>query len=297
MRILLLLVAGCDHGHLQIHDSDLGDTDVADTDTDADSDADTDADTDSDADSDTDTGGDPDHWRPEPGTSWQIQLTGRIDTTIDATMYDVDLFDATDPVLQAFRNDGRVVVCYFSAGSYEDWRPDAADFPDAVRGEPLQGWPGEWWLDIRSRDVRRIMEARMDLAVERGCDAVDPDNVDGYSNQTGFDLTPDDQLDYNRFLADAAHARGLAVGLKNDVDQIEALVESFDFQVNESCLEYHECNKLAPFTNAGKAAFHIEYVDRWDQAEALAQEVCGQGPNLDTLVKTWDLDAQRLACP
>ena len=32
-----------------------------------------------------------------------------------------------------------------------------------------------------------------------GCDGVEPDNVDGYVNDTGFDLTAGDQLDFNRF--------------------------------------------------------------------------------------------------
>lgn len=44
-----------------------------------------------------------------------------------------------------------------SAGSYENWRPDAADFPAADVGAPLAGWAGEKWLNIRSTAVRAIM--------------------------------------------------------------------------------------------------------------------------------------------
>src|SRR5687767_3273706 len=71
-------------------------------------------------------------WQPAPGTSWQWQLTGTIDTSLDVVMYDVDLFDAPDDVLTRLRADQRIVICYFSAGSHEDWRPDAADFPAAA---------------------------------------------------------------------------------------------------------------------------------------------------------------------
>ena len=238
----------------------------------------------------------PDCWQPAPGTSWQIQFTGALDTSLDVQMYDLDLFDAPAATLQELEADGRALVCYFSAGSYEEWRDDAAAFPDEALGEPLEGWEGEWWLDIRHPEVRAIMEVRLDEAVARGCDAVDPDNVNAYTNESGFPLTATEQLSYNRFLADAAHARGLAVGLKNDVEQIAELVDWFDFQLNEECASYSECGLLAPFTQAGKAAFHIEYVDAWADAEALAAEVCGLGPSLDTLIKTWDLGAERLAC-
>ena len=233
-------------------------------------------------------------WQPAPGTTWQIQYSGTLDTSLDVEVYNIDLFDTTAAQLSALSD--RVVLCYFSAGSYEDWRDDAEDFPESTLGRPLDGWPGEWWLDIRDPSVRQIMEARLDLALSRGCTGVDPDNVNGWQNPTGFDLTQADQLEYNRWLADAAHSRGLSVGLKNDQSQAAELLDWFDWAVNEECVAYQECGDYALFTDADKAVFHIEYVDDWADAEALADEVCGQGPNLDTLIKQWDLGVERLAC-
>ncbi len=58
------------------------------------------------------------------------------------------------------------------------------------------------------------MLRRLDLAVTKGCDGVEPDNMDGYANDSGFPLTAEDQLTFNRFIANEAHRRGLAVGLK-----------------------------------------------------------------------------------
>ena len=156
---------------------------------------------------------------------------------------------------------GRKVVCYFSAGSGENWRPDYASIPAAALGKDLDGWPGEKWLDTRNAGVQAVMRARLDRAKAMGCDGVDPDNVDGYSNDTGFPLTAATQLAYDRFLATEAHARGLAVGLKNDVDQVNDLVASFDFAVNESCFEYSECDKVVPFISAGKSVLNVEYGD------------------------------------
>lgn len=202
----------------------------------------------------------PTPWRPTPGTSWQIQFSGALDTSRDVAMYDLDLFDTPDAVFDQLHADGRRVMCYFSAGSWEDWRPDAGDFPAAVLGDNLAGWPGERWLDVSRLDLLGpIMEARLDLAVARGCDGVDPDNVDGYANDTGFDLTAAQQRRYNTFLAERAHERGLSVGLKNDLNQVRALVPLFDWALNEQCFHFNECSLLLPFVDRGKAVFGIEY--------------------------------------
>lgn len=235
-------------------------------------------------------------WPPEPGTSWQIQYDEWVDLEVDVDVFDVDLTDTTDAQLQALRDTDRRVICYFSAGSLEDWRDDADQYPEDAIGEPLDGWEGEWWVDVRDETVREILAARLDLAVERGCDAVDPDNVDGYQNDNGLGLTAEDQLDFNRWLAAEAHDRDLLVGLKNDLGQVEALAEDFDFAVNEECVAYDECAVLEAFTGADKPVFHVEYVDDWADAEAKADEVCGVGPNLDTLIKTWELGPEWLDC-
>lgn len=200
-------------------------------------------------------------WRPTPGTSWQWQLTGTIDTTVDATMYDIDLFETPRATIDELHADGRVVVCYLSAGSWEAWRPDAANFPAAVLGEPLEApFQDERWLDVRQRAILApLMAARMDLAVAKGCDGVEPDNVDGYANATGFAITYADQLAYNRLLAEIAHARALSVGLKNNLGQIGDLVSSFDWALDEQCWQYGECDLLAPFVAQGKAVFGVEY--------------------------------------
>lgn len=231
-------------------------------------------------------------WQPAPGTSWQWQLSGTIDTSFEVEMYDIDLFDAPQNVIDELHENGRIVICYFSAGSYEEWRPDAGDFPPAVIGSPLDGWPGEAWLDIRNTAaLSPIMAARLDMAVEKKCDGVEPDNVDGYANESGFPLTAQDQITYNTWLAAEAHTRGLSIGLKNDLDQVETLVTHFDWALNEQCFQYEECELLLPFVQAGKAVFGVEYegntADFCPQANAL---------NFDWLQKNLELDAWRVAC-
>lgn len=232
---------------------------------------------------------------PAPETGWQWQLTGTLDTSIDVPVYDVDMIETSDAELAKLKADGRKVICYFSAGSYEPYRPDAAAFAMADLGNELDGWPGERWLDTRSAAVRDIMKARLDVAKQRGCDAVEPDNVDGYSNDSGFPLTPQTQLDYNQFIAAEAHARGMSVGLKNDLEQVAELEPFFDWALNEECFAYDECDVYTPtFIAANKAVFHAEYVDAGQLSAVCAVTKPLQ---LSTLVKNLDLDAYRLTCP
>jgi len=232
-------------------------------------------------------------WKPTPGTSWQWQLSGTIDTSLAVAMYDIDLFDAPDAVFRTLHARGIRIVCYFSAGSHEKWRADVVDLPAGVIGSQLEGWPDERWLDIRTAAVRTRMQARLALAKERGCDGVEPDNVDGYANRSGFPLTAADQLDYNRFLAREAHALGLSIGLKNDLEQVPELVAEFDWALNEECVVHDECAALQPFIAANKAVFHVEY-----GADAKASTVClaTKALRFDTLIKDLELDARRVAC-
>lgn len=224
-------------------------------------------------------------WMPAVTDTWQLQLQGKLNTSYNAAVYDLDLFDTPQATIDALKSQGKRVVCYFSAGSSENWRSDFSQFTAADMGNALDGWAGERWLDTRSANVRRIMTARMDLARSKNCDGIDPDNVDGYTNSPGLPLTAATQLDYNRFLATEAHARGLAIGLKNDIDQVAQLAGDFDFAVNEQCFQYNECGVYSAFTTQGKAVFNVEYATKWKDATRRAT-LCEKAKalNLRTLV-------------
>jgi hypothetical protein len=230
-------------------------------------------------------------WQPVPGMSWQIQYTGSLATSVNAEVFNIDLFDNPATVIAGLHALGKKVICYFSGGTYENWRPDTSSFPAAVLGRK-NGWPGERWLDVRQLSVLlSIMTARMRLAVQKGCDAVDPDNMDGYSNRTGFPLTAQDQLKYNMAIFSVAHSLGLAVSLKNDLDQVQELLPYVDFAVNEECFDHNECNLLLPFVNTGKPVFGIEYALSTNSFCSKANQM-----NFDFLKKKLSLDAVRVSC-
>jgi hypothetical protein len=239
-------------------------------------------------------------YTPPLNVTWQWQLQGEVNTVYPADIYDIDLFDSSESLIDSIQSSGRKVICYFSAGSFENWRPDASEFSQADLGSTLGGWEDEKWLDIRSANVRRIMRQRLDLAVQKGCDGVEPDNMDGYANGTGFGFTSTDQLAFNRFIASEAHGRGLSVGLKNDLDQVAQLVEYFDFSVNEQCHEFDECNLLAPFINTGKPVLNAEYQEDLIENNVKRQSLCDEAANEDfsTLILPVQLDDSfRYSCP
>lgn len=126
-------------------------------------------------------------WRPTVGQTWQIVLLQPIQldpaaTTVtpDVDIYDIDLFTNSQSTIDALHRMGKKVICYFSAGSYEPNRPDSKQFTEKDKGKGLEGWPGERWLKLDSANVRNIMSKRIDLAAQKKCDAIDPDNVDGF---------------------------------------------------------------------------------------------------------------------
>jgi hypothetical protein len=230
-------------------------------------------------------------WRPAPRTTWQWQLSTPVDQSVPAKMFDIDLFDNSASVVASLHRRGDKVICYLDAGTYENFRPDAGRFPKSVLGK-TNGWPGERWLDIRQLSVLEpIMRARFQMCKNKRFDGVEADNVDGYTNSTGFALSGADQLTYNTWLARTAHSLGLSIALKNDLDQARQLQPIFDYALDEQCFEYTECSLLRPFVAAHKAVFEVEY-------NLSPVQFCRQSRSdgFMSMRKDLNLDAKRSVC-
>ena len=235
-------------------------------------------------------------WTPGLRHTWQWQLAGDLDLSVEAEVFDLDLFETDAQTIADLHAKGSRVICYLNVGAWENWREDRVVFPDSVLGADYAGWQGERWLDIRQIDLLKpVIESRLDLCKKKGFDAVEPDNIDGYTNETGFPLTYADQLKYNLWLADEAHARGLLIGLKNDPDQVQDLVGVYDWAMTEDCFDQGWCEQMVGFVQAGKPVFAAEYTDSGVNFEHACSEAARLNFNL--IMKNMDLDAYRRVCP
>jgi hypothetical protein len=237
------------------------------------------------------------HWQPKAGASFSIVLSvapSRVTTSADVV--DLDLFETKAPVVAALKRQGKRVICYFSAGSWENWRSDKDKFPTAVKGKPIPGWPGERYVDIRNiAMLGPVMKARLSLCKQKGFDAADPDNVDVYEADSGFPLTKADAIKYMRFLAREAHARGLGIGLKNATSIAPQILDVMDFAVTEDCFEQGWCNVSKNFIDADKPVFAIEYTDNHISFPTFCRQAKRIG--LSPLLKTRNLDEREWRCP
>lgn len=235
------------------------------------------------------------YWKPSAGTSWQWQLTGSIDQTVEASVFDIDGFDTEESVVKALHARGRKVICYLSVGSYEDWRADAKSFPSAVLGNEYPGWPGERFVDIRAQALRDIIASRFDLCRQKGFDGIEPDNMDVYDANSGFPLTEQDGIDYANWLAREAHARGLNIGQKNAPALAEKLEPNFDWVLTEDCFDQGWCADVSSYVDHQKPVFMSEYTDTGVDFGAACR--WGKPKKYSPILKGRDLDAAVQFCP
>ncbi|MGE4131320.1 MAG: endo alpha-1,4 polygalactosaminidase [Bdellovibrionales bacterium] len=207
----------------------------------------------------------------QPGSPFYIQLSGTLNPAKDPAVYIVDLFGTDSATITSLKGSGKTVICSFSAGAYESGRPDASLFPPASLGNNVGG---DRWININDPAILPIMTARLDLASSKGCNGVELDAIDVYANNSGFSITTSQQSVYDQALASAARGRGLLVGLHGSPELVSQLVGHFDFGVAESCYQYSECDRYAPFAAAGKAMLLIEYTG-YSSSQCLAASASG----------------------
>jgi hypothetical protein len=222
---------------------------------------------------------------PLPGmVPWYYQLQGTLQSR-PPSIYLIDMFDSSAATIQNLKMAGHTVICVMSAGTVENWRPDANQFTAAETGRRVSGAADERWIDTRSGNVRSIMRARMDLAKSKGCHGINFDSVDGYANNTGFSLTTATQLEYNQYLAFAAHDRELILSLNNAPELAPNLSIPFDFAIAEQCFEFGECDRYSEFIKRGKPVLAAEYTAfsqaQCNQAAALQISLAYFSPQLD----------------
>jgi hypothetical protein len=235
-------------------------------------------------------------WQPAPGTSFEWILQNYDGTIPKAKAVDVDLFETSKAKVAALKAAGKKPICYISVGSWENWRPDKNDYPASIIGKPLDGWPGERYVDIRNTTLLGpILLKRMDLCVAKGFVAMEPDNLDGWQNNTGFNITRADQVRFLKWLATMAHDKGLSIGLKNVPELTADVIDRYDWALTEDCFKQRWCADSKPFIDQGKAVFAVEYTDNnIDFAKFCTQ---AKSLGLSPLLKRRGLGAWSKTCP
>ena len=215
-------------------------------------------------------------WRPASAQRLDIQLLAPFDLARPVDVLALPLFGTLPALPRELQRRGTATICYVMAGVWESWRPDAAQFPQPVVGRPRAGRADQRWLDIRKVSLHQVLERRVELCRERGVDGVLLDGLDGYADNSGFELTPAQQLTFNSWLADVAHAHGLAAGIMNALDQSVELAKSFDFLVADACLDRGDCPEIRPFLAADKPVYLLAYTNiprRMAQYCAVAESI------------------------
>ena len=251
------------------------------------------------------TGQDQWYWEispAQPGLAGLPATTGTYPAPGSANIWDTDLFQDSNtgggiptgpsPVVTAVHAAGKYSVCYVEGGAYQTGFPDdsnfaAADYGNGAKQYAMQGWSGEWWFDISgfanyaagnpatltgaAVNIAAGLDKRLGWCAVEGQDAVEVDDLDGYTNPGstgvaggGWNLTQADSAGFERWLAYDAHSHGLAIFQKNDPANAGVDEPLFDGMIIEECNSYNDpCSGSAgdasPYLAAHKPVLNAEY--------------------------------------
>ena len=233
--------------------------------------------------------------KPPLRTTWHWQLQGTVDVEVDADLVDID-FGVEQTAIAILKTEPRSVFCYMSVGTLESFRGDAGSFPSEAIGNPVEGFPDESWLDVRHPTVWERMEARLVAAERKGCDGVELDHIQNHLESTGFEITRDEQLAYDRHLYNLAHEAGLAVAFKDAPDLVADLVDYADVAISQRCHELGTCAAFDAFREAGKPLLNAEFsTEAQNDPQALCVQALADGTRTLILAEALD-NSYRVSC-
>jgi endo-alpha-1,4-polygalactosaminidase (GH114 family) len=207
-------------------------------------------------------------FQPSLGQTFEWRLDSiRIDEVehYHCDIIDIDAFSSSPELVKAFHENGIKVFAYISVGTFETYRPDFNLLPEEIVGAVYPDWPDELFLDIRQLELLKpFIESRFDMIKAKGFDGIEPDNIDIYGEETGFDLTLDDTRLFCEYLITEAHERGLSIGQKNTEELVSLLYEKFDWALTEDAFHQNIEDAYSAYISIGKPVFSAEYTDEMD---------------------------------
>lgn len=208
-------------------------------------------------------------WKPEAGVSFDWDLDDVTTTdTFASSVVDIDAFTTSAETVAKLHAAGKKVIAYLSVGTLEDDRPDASLLPKEVIGKIYNEWPHEKWLDVRPIDkLKPWLQERIKMIVQKGFDGIEPDNMDGYDNETGFAIKITDTKKYADYLITLAHENGLSIGQKNVPDLTTEYAAKFDWALTEDAFQQGWADGIAAYIKLNKPVFAVEYTDVTTQSK------------------------------
>ncbi|MBE9586403.1 endo alpha-1,4 polygalactosaminidase [Mucilaginibacter sp. JRF] len=233
-------------------------------------------------------------WQPTAGVSFDWELDDiSSSNTFSGNVVDVDAFTTSAETVAALHAQGKKVIAYLSVGTFEDDRPDGSLLPKEVVGKKYDDWPHEKWLDIRQIEkLKPWLNSRFNMILKKGFDAIEPDNLDSYSNTTGFNISIEDTKRYIDFLITLAHSNGLGIGQKNVPDITAQYASKFDWALTEDAFKQGWQNDLKLYIDLKKPVFSTEYNDETSE-KTFDSQYCpaAAGLGYTIILKKRDLDA------
>lgn len=220
-------------------------------------------------------------WQPTAGVSFDWQLDDISSTSsFSADVVDVDAFTTSSETVAALHAKGKKVIAYLSVGTIENDRNDASLIPVEVIGKQYPEWPKEKWLDIRQIDkLKPWLNSRINMILKKGFDGIEPDNMDSYDNDSGFNIQLSDTKKYADYLINLAHSNGLSIGQKNVKELTADYAAKFDWALTEDAFAQGWQDQLSGYIKLNKPVFAVEYTDKMSQADFQAN-VCPSAKQL-----------------
>lgn len=180
-------------------------------------------------------------------------------TSNDAVVL-LDGFDASASDVAKWKAQGKIVIGYISVGSWEDWRPDAKQWPKETIGPRMADWDGEKWINLSQwQKLEPIMKARLTMLKNKGFQGYEGDNISVDVSGKRSREYADENIAYGKWLAETAHSMGLLAVLKNADDFVKTLEPSYDAVIKEEALRYDEADNFYIFLDKNKPVWIFEY--------------------------------------
>lgn len=185
----------------------------------------------------------------------------------ETTLVGLDGLSAKPSQVSALKARGIYTVCRMNLTTLDPHSPDAARFTAPMRlreagGQPILAFDPANAVRPGSA-LGALLVGRLNVCVIRGFDAVDPGDLGSAGGAEG-DSARQQRLNFSGWLADQAHAAGLAIfqhGALRDAEERDrhgrVLADIFDGAISGGCRAEGTCAALSAYVSRGKLALDL----------------------------------------